>query len=104
MILHTDIDRIEWRLKPDASEIADLAECAKLPVLETVAEIESQLAGRHAVIWKQALGGVRAAGVAATVALGVTAIVAAEMPKAEASEHGLVRPAGIEKIAGRPVG
>ena len=91
----TDLDmhpnRIsDWRagrLKPDASEIAYLAECAKLPVLETVAEIESQLAGRHSEIWKRALGSLRAAGVAATVVLGVTALTAISSNKAEASEH-----------------
>jgi len=64
----------DWRagrLKPSASEIAYLAECAGLPVLETVADIESQLDSQHAGIWKRALGNLRAAGVAATVTLGL---------------------------------
>ncbi len=52
---------------PSPSEIAYLAEKAGLPVLETVAEIESSLSGRYAPIWQAALGKLRAAGVAATV-------------------------------------
>jgi transcriptional regulator with XRE-family HTH domain len=55
------------RRRPDASHIASLAEAAGLPILETVAEIESQLSGHHAHIWRAALGKLRAAGVAATV-------------------------------------
>ncbi len=65
----------DWRagrLKPSASEIAYLAECAGLPILETVADIESQLDSQHAGIWKRALGNLRAAGVAATVILGLS--------------------------------
>ncbi len=65
----------DWRagrLKPSASEVAYLAECAGLPVLETVADIESQLDSQHAGIWKRALGNLRAAGVAATVILGLS--------------------------------
>lgn len=65
----------DWRAgrrKPDASEIAYLAECAGLPVLETVAEIEAQLDEKHAPIWQAALGKLRAAGVAATVILGLS--------------------------------
>ena len=58
----------EWKkgtAKPDASKIACMAEMAKLPILETVAEIESQVDERHAEIWRAALGKLRAAGVAA---------------------------------------
>lgn len=65
----------DWRAgrrKPDANEIAYLAECAGLPVLETVAEIEAQLNTTYAPIWQAALGKLRAAGVAATVILGLS--------------------------------
>ena len=67
----------EWkagRRKPDANEIAYLAECAGLPVLETVAEVQANLSAdsRYAPIWKAALGKLRAAGVAATLILGVS--------------------------------
>ena len=89
----------EWRkgkYKPDATNIAQLAELANLPVFKTLAEIECDLETERASVWERALGNLRTAGIAATVVLGVTAVVAAEMPKAEASEHGLVRPAGIE--------
>lgn len=41
--------------KPSASEIAYLAEKAHLSVLETVAEIESQLRPDLADVWKRAL-------------------------------------------------
>lgn len=51
--------------KPDAHEIARMAMLAKLPVLETVAEIEAQMDERYAEIWRAALGKLRAAGVAA---------------------------------------
>lgn len=60
----------EWRTgkaKPDAHEIAFMAEVAKLPVLQTVAEIESQLDSRYADVWRAALGKLTAAGVAASV-------------------------------------
>jgi transcriptional regulator with XRE-family HTH domain len=62
----------EWKSgarKPDANEIAYFAVKAKLPVLETVAEIEGSLSSRYAPIWQAALGKLRAAGVAATVTL-----------------------------------
>lgn len=55
------------RRTPDANEIAYLAKCAGLPVLQTVGEIESQLNSRYAEIWREALGKLTAAGVAATV-------------------------------------
>ncbi|WP_143283850.1 helix-turn-helix domain-containing protein [Burkholderia pseudomallei] len=57
------------RRKPEASEIAYLAEQAGLPVLETVAEIEGQLNGRYAHIWKTALANLRAASVGGVLAL-----------------------------------
>jgi transcriptional regulator with XRE-family HTH domain len=53
--------------KPDAHEIAFMAECAGLPVLQTVAEIEAQLDERYASIWREALGKLTAAGVTAAV-------------------------------------
>ena len=60
----------EWmsgERKPDAHEIAFMAECAGLPVLQTVAEIEAQLDERYASIWREALGKLTAAGVTAAV-------------------------------------
>lgn len=54
----------DWRAgrrKPDANEIAYLADCAGLPIFETVAEIESQLDSRFSAIWQSALGKLRAA-------------------------------------------
>nr|DAU36234.1 MAG TPA: helix-turn-helix protein [Inoviridae sp.] len=65
----------EWRTgkaKPDAHEIAFMAELAKLPVLQTVAEIESQLDSRYAEVWRAALGKLTAAGVAASVIAALT--------------------------------
>lgn len=43
------------RRKPEASEIAYLADLAGLHVLETVAEIEAQLRPGYAHLWKKAL-------------------------------------------------
>ena len=43
------------RRRPEASEIAYLAEIAGFPVLETVAEIESQLSDKHSNVWIKAL-------------------------------------------------
>nr|WP_315848087.1 helix-turn-helix transcriptional regulator [uncultured Rhodoferax sp.] len=57
------------RRRPDANEIAYLAECAELNVLETVAEIQGQMDERFTHIWAKALGNLRAAGVAATVTM-----------------------------------
>lgn len=60
----------EWKrgaAKPDASEIAFLAERAGVPVLQKVAEIKQQLDSKYASIWREALGKLTAAGVAATV-------------------------------------
>jgi hypothetical protein len=62
----------EWyrgEQKPDAHEIAFMAKAAGLPVLETVAEIEAQLDERYAQIWRDALGKLKAAGIAAGVSL-----------------------------------
>jgi|GEM_PF-3042278 len=56
---------------PGPGEIAYLAEKAGLPVLETVAEIEASFNEHFAPIWQAALGKLRAAGVAATVTLGL---------------------------------
>lgn len=67
----------EWKKgtqKPDAHEIAFLAKCAGLPVLSTVAEIESQLDSRYSAIWSEALGKLTAAGVAASVLVGTAAL------------------------------
>jgi len=73
--LHQSPQRLtDWKAgsrKPDAHEIAYLAECAGLPILETVAEIESQMDERYAGIWRAALGKLKAAGVTATAA-GIT--------------------------------
>lgn len=69
--LHQDKQRLtDWkagRRKPDAHEVAYLAKVAGLPVLATVAEIESQLDERYASVWREALGKLKAAGVAASV-------------------------------------
>jgi len=62
----------EWyngTTKPDVHEIAFLARKAGLPVLETVAEIEAQLDSRYSEIWREALGKLKAAGIAASVAV-----------------------------------
>ena len=78
----------EWKKgerKPDAHEIAYLAECAGLPILETVADIESQLDERYATIWREALGKLRAAGVAATVTLGLGISLTMNPSNAEAT-------------------
>lgn len=80
--LHQDKQRLtDWkagRRKPDAHEIAFLAKVAGLPVLSTVAEIESQLDERYSSIWSEALGKLTAAGVAASTALILQGIVSPE--------------------------
>jgi hypothetical protein len=43
------------RRKPEASEIAYLADIAGFPILETVAEIEAQMSERHGDVWQKAL-------------------------------------------------
>lgn len=61
----------EWKKgkrRPDANELAYMADRAGLPVLETVAEIEAQLNDRFSDVWRHALGKLKAAGVAASLA------------------------------------
>lgn len=63
-----------WRAgkrKPDAGDIMLLAEMAGLPAFETLAQIEQELDAKNASVWARALGNLRAAGVAATVILGL---------------------------------
>jgi len=74
-----------WRkgtYKPDTTNIVKLAELAGLPVLETVAQIESQLHPEVSEAWQRALGKLRAAGVAASVTSTtlVTATLLASLP------------------------
>lgn len=86
----------EWyngTAKPDAHEIAYLAECAGLPILETVAEIESQLDERYSSIWKSALEKLKAAGVAASTIL----ILQAGLPPEKAYANQLVKGISQEK-------
>lgn len=67
--VHEDMMR-HWkrgRMKPTAGQIAALAECANLPILETVAEIEADLDERNGEIWKRALRALQGAGVAAAL-------------------------------------
>lgn len=62
----------EWRngkFKPSATQIAQLAEMADLPIFETVAQVECALEGENARVWVKALAGLRAAGAATTQAL-----------------------------------
>lgn len=66
---------------PDAGKIACMAEAAGLPVLQTVAEIESQLDGRFADVWRNALGKLTAAGVTAG-AVGILLISPAKQSEA----------------------
>lgn len=56
------------KYKPDASTIAYLAECAELPVLETVAEIEAQLDPRFESTWRKALKRVKTTSAVTSVA------------------------------------
>lgn len=55
--------------RPGPGEIAQLAECAGLPVLETVAEIEAEFDGKHRDVWRRALQALQRGGVAAALAL-----------------------------------
>lgn len=60
----------EWKKgthKPDADEIAFMAKAAGLPVIQTVAEVQSELDSKYASIWREALGKLTAAGIAGTV-------------------------------------
>ncbi|MEK8084892.1 transcriptional regulator [Aquabacterium sp. A3] len=78
----------EWKKgkqKPDAHEVAFMAELAGLPVLETVAEIEAQLDERYAAVWRSALGKLKAAGVAAGAVLILGTMATPE--KANAGAH-----------------
>ncbi len=94
----------DWKVgrrKPDAADIMLLAEAAGLPAFETLAEIEMELDAERASVWQRALGNLRAAGVAATVALGATAVMSLTSKPADAAEKAqenkdLARPAGIE--------
>lgn len=97
--MHKQAPRIsEWysgERKPDAHEIAYLAKCAGLPILETVAEIEAQLDERYAEIWRAALGKLRAAGVAAAY---ITAIGLGTAPN-DANATTSARALGLESAS-----
>ena len=81
------------RTKPGATEIALLAEMAGLPVFETLAEIDRELNADNRSVWDSALGNLHAAG----AVMGVTTCVACTaLQGAQAAEHKMVRPAGIE--------
>lgn len=73
------------RRKPDAADIMLLAEVAGRPVFETLAEIEMELDTERSSVWQRALGNLRAAGVAATVVLGATAVVSLTSKPADAA-------------------
>lgn len=52
----------EWKsgkFRPDANEIAYLADKAGLPVIETLAEVEAELNPQYAAIWKKAVRQIR---------------------------------------------
>lgn len=52
----------DWRAgrrKPEASEIAYLADAAGLPIVSTLADIEAQLHPEYAGLWKKAVRAVR---------------------------------------------
>lgn len=52
----------EWKAgirRPDANEIAELAEIAHRPIFQTVAEIEAEIEPRFAMIWKKAVSELR---------------------------------------------
>ncbi|MFZ3082785.1 helix-turn-helix domain-containing protein [Rhodoferax ferrireducens] len=52
----------DWRKghwKPDASEIAFLADKAGLPVIPTVIELQAEMNPRYASIWKKAVSELR---------------------------------------------
>ena len=60
----------EWytgKHKPEAGEIMRLAEIANLPALSTLVEIQAQLDDKHQTLWRNALGKLTAAGIAASV-------------------------------------
>ncbi len=88
-VAHTTLSN--WRArrsKPSATEIAMLAELAELPIFETLAEVERDLEGAKASIWDRALGNLRAAGVAATVILGLVVFSALTPQPAHAADIG----------------
>ncbi|RDU96682.1 helix-turn-helix domain-containing protein [Trinickia dinghuensis] len=89
----------EWRkgtYKPDATTIAQLAEMAELPIFETVAQVEASLDhSQAAAVWERALGKLRAAGVAATVILGL-AIYSMTPKNASAAVTNFVTPSPVE--------
>ena len=62
--LNTHPNRIsDWlagRRKPEAAEIALLAEMAGMPILETIAAIEEELDDKYKDIWKRILNDWRA--------------------------------------------
>ena len=64
------------------------------PLVEVAKKLD---AGGHRSVWDRALGNLRAADIAAGVVIGTTGVVASVAPqKAQAAEHEVVRPAGIE--------
>lgn len=83
-----------WRKgtrRPDPAQIMRLAEMAGLPPFETLAEIEQEIDEKNASVWARALGNLRAAGVAATVTLGL-AIYSTTPNEADAAVTKLVTP------------
>lgn len=92
----------EWRKgtrKPDAGEIVQLAEIAGLPPLSTLAEIQAQLDEKHSAVWRSALGKLTAAGIAASMVMGVTLIP----DRANATQTaGTVRPEPTAPVAPSP--
>ncbi|WP_206171231.1 helix-turn-helix domain-containing protein [Trinickia terrae] len=68
------------RSKPNATEVAMLAEMAELPIFETLAEVEKELNAGHRSVWDRALGNLRAAGLTAALALGIAAGLFAASP------------------------
>lgn len=79
----------EWKKgthKPDADEIAFMAKAAGLPVIQTVAEVQSELDSKYASIWREALGKLTAAGVAATV--GAVMVMSPQNANASPSQNG----------------
>ncbi len=53
-------DWLAGRRKPEAAEIALLAEMAGMPILETVVEVEEELNDKYKDIWKRILNDWRA--------------------------------------------
>jgi transcriptional regulator with XRE-family HTH domain len=83
-----------WRsgkLKPSAGQIMLLAELAGMPPFETLAKVEQELDAKNASVWARALGNLRAAGVAATVTLGL-AIYSTTPKEANAAVTNFVTP------------